>query len=159
MRHAFRVAMTAALLTGLWTALPGHALPNEDDEGGAIARNPDYVLAAKLIRGEKYSQAIPLLKNLLLKDGRDADAHNLLGFGTRKLGRFEEALAHYKKALSIKPGHRGAHEYIGETYLALGRLDEARKHLAFLDDDCWLPCEEYTDLKKAVAAYLAKAGR
>ncbi|MBI3993783.1 MAG: hypothetical protein HY342_10950, partial [Candidatus Lambdaproteobacteria bacterium] len=39
---------------------------------------------------------------------------------------------------------------IGEAYLALGRMEKAREHLAFLDKECWLGCEEYDDLKAAI---------
>ncbi len=66
-----------------------------------------------------------------------------------------EALAAYNKALALDPKHRGAHEYIGEAYLQLGRLDKAKVHLDALDKLCFLPCEEYTDLKKAYEAALA----
>ena len=33
-----------------------------------------------------------------------------------------QALAHYGKALELKPEHRGANEYLGELYLDLGRM-------------------------------------
>jgi hypothetical protein len=60
---------------------------------------------------------------------------------------------HYEQALRIDPRHRGAHEYIGEAYLMVDDLAKAREHLAVLDKLCILPCEEYTDLKEAVAKY------
>jgi hypothetical protein len=37
-----------------------------------------------------------------------------------------------------------------------GNLDKAKEHLAILDKLCFLPCEQYSMLKKAVADYLAK---
>ena len=60
------------------------------------------------------------------------------------------------RAIGVIPRHRGAHEYIGETYLAVGDLANAQKHLAALRDICVLPCEELADLEKAVAQYQAK---
>ena len=33
---------------------------------------------------------------------------------------------------------------------------KAKQHLAALDKLCFLPCEEYSDLKKAIAAYEAR---
>lgn len=145
------------------TALPAHhafADGGGGESGGSsdedFFADPNYVKAAKMIEQGKFEGAIPLLNRAISKDGKNADAHNLLGFSTRKLGRVEEALEHYLTALRIKPKHRGAHEYIGEAYLALGQLDKAKKHLAFLDDDCWLGCEEYDDLKEAIAQYAAK---
>ena len=46
----------------------------------------------------------------------------------------------------------------GETYLALNQPEQAKAHLAFLDDDCWFGCEEYDDLKEAIEQYEAKGG-
>ncbi|MDI1272273.1 hypothetical protein [Polaromonas sp.] len=63
---------------------------------------------------------------------------------------------HYGEALRLNPKHRGAHEYVGEAYLMVGDLAKAKQHLAALDKLCFMPCEEYTDLKKAIAAYEAK---
>jgi hypothetical protein len=56
----------------------------------------------------------------------------------------------------MDPEHRGAHEYVGEAYLKVGNLEMAKKHLAALDGICFFGCEEYDDLKAAVAAYRPK---
>ena len=82
-----------------------------------------------------------------------ADAWNELGHAYRKLGDMDKAFSHYDRALKIDPKHRGAHEYLGEAYLMVGNLDKAQEHLRILDKLCWLPCEEFTMLKKAVADY------
>ena len=42
---------------------------------------------------------------------------------------------------------------------SLGDLARAKEHLAALDKLCFLPCEEYSDLKKAVQEYEATKGR
>jgi len=62
---------------------------------------------------------------------------------------------HYNEALRIDPKHLGAHEYIGEAYLMVKDLARAKEHLAALDRLCTFGCEEFTDLKKAVAQYEA----
>ncbi|MCZ6558631.1 MAG: tetratricopeptide repeat protein [SAR324 cluster bacterium] len=156
MKHNLRIGLLGLLLTGLLAGLPGDVAADGNGGDELFSKNPDYVKAVDLIRDNKFAEAIPLLEKVVAKDERDADAYNMLGFSTRKLGRFTEALAHYKQALAIDPGHRGAHEYIGEAYLALGQLERAKVHLAFLDDDCWLPCEQFTDLKEAIASYETK---
>ena len=51
------------------------------------------------------------------------------------------------------------HEYIGEAFLVLGNLPKAKEHLAVLNKLCFLPCEEYSDLKKAVQSYESSGGR
>jgi hypothetical protein len=53
--------------------------------------------------------------------------------------RFEQ----YRAALQLEPKHRGAHEYIGETYLLTGNKAKAREHLAALERICGTKCEEY----------------
>ena len=63
------------------------------------------------------------------------------------------------EADAIDPKHRGAHEYLGEAYLVLGDVAKAREHLATLNKLCFLPCSQYSDLKKAVQAYEASGGQ
>ena len=82
-----------------------------------------------------------------------ADAWNYLGLSNRKLKKFDKALNAYQKALAIDPNHRGANEYLGELYLQTNDLANARKRLIKLDDICTFGCEEYDDLKDAIAAY------
>jgi len=148
----------AALLLAL---LPGtlHADGGGGGDDPNANRDPNYVKAARLIKKGQFEQAIPLLEQVLSKNAKDADAYNLLGFSSRKLGQLDKALGYYEKALGINPKHRGAHEYRGEAYLQLGQLDKAKEDLSFLDGDCWLGCEEYSDLKEAVARYEGQAHR
>ena len=91
----------------------------------------------------------------------NADWNNLMGYSLRKSGAPDLAAAerHYLEALRIDPKHRGALEYSGELYLMKGDLPKAEKQLAALDKVCFLPCEEYTDLKKAVQAFKANGNR
>lgn len=99
---------------------------------------------------------MPLLESYVARAPDDADAENYLGFSYRKLGNLDAAFRHYDKALALNPKHRGAHEYLGEAYLMTGNLAKAEEHLKILDALCFLPCDQYTMLKKAVAAYKAE---
>jgi tetratricopeptide (TPR) repeat protein len=83
----------------------------------------------------------------------DADAWNELAYATRKSGEPAKSIPLYQKALALDPRHLGAHEYIGEAYLALDDLAKAKEHLARLNRLCFFGCEEYRDLKKAVQTY------
>jgi tetratricopeptide (TPR) repeat protein len=125
------------------------------DEGRPTAKpqDPDYTAAVSAIKASDYARAIPLLEKVVERDGRNADAYNWLAYATRKNGDPAASIPIYEKALAIDPKHRGAHEYIGEAYLMLGDVAKAKRHLAALDSLCWLPCEEYRDLKKAVQGY------
>jgi len=62
-------------------------------------------------------------------------------------------------ALELNPNHRGAHEYVGETYLLVNDPAKAEEHLAALAKLCFVPCAEYNDLKRAIAAYKENGGK
>lgn len=136
----------AALAVG-GTAAPSASLRNSTPEERQMMR------AEALIRVQDFETAIVVLEDILRREPRSADALNWLGFSHRKLGRFDEALAHYEKALAIDPRHRGANEYLGELYLQMGQPEKAELRLAVLAEACGPGCEEYAELKDAIAAY------
>ena len=113
----------------------------------------DYELAVTAIKDGKFAQALPLLQKYLKTEPANPHAWNYLGFSYRKLKRFDEALVAYKQALAISPNHRGANEYLGELYLQTGKPAKARERLKVLDSACFFGCEEFDDLKAAIAAY------
>jgi tetratricopeptide (TPR) repeat protein len=125
----------------------------------AVKEDPVYAQGVAAVKRGNYAAAIPLFEAVIAKDDRNADAYNWLAYSTRKSGDAAKAIPIYEKALAIDPKHRGAHEYIGEAYLVLGDLPKAKEHLAVLDKLCFLPCEEYSDLKKAVRDYERSGGR
>lgn len=120
------------------------------------ARETDFQKAEYLIKGDKCEEAIPLLQKVVADNARDADAWNYLGFCSRKLGKKEEALGYYQKALALDPKHKGAHEYLGELYLQMGDLPKAEEQLAVLKGLCPNGCEELEDLEADIADYKAK---
>ena len=98
------------------------------------------------------------LMDALARNGQNADYHSLFAYTTRKGPNPDMNLVfkHYNEALRIDPKHRNAHEYIGEAYLMVNNLGKAKEHLAALDKLCFFSCDEFKDLKKAIAAYEAK---
>lgn len=148
--------LVAALTASLALAAGGGG--GGGSSGGSTQQaivDPEFAQAVAEIGREHYEAAIKLLESYVSRAKNDASAENWLGYSYRKLGSLDAAFAHYDKALAIDPRHRGAHEYVGEAYLMVGNLAKAEEHLKVLDKLCWLPCEEFTDLKKAVAAYKA----
>ena len=126
--------------------------------GSSTPKNPDFAAAKKLVSAGDYNAALPLLEKAVAAEPRNADAQNYLGYSHRKLGNKEKALEHYQLALQVDPEHRGANEYLGELYLEMGDLPKAEDRLAVLDRACFFGCEEYSDLKEAIADYKSKNG-
>ena len=80
----------------------------------------------------------------------EADRQNLLGFTARKYGELDKAASHYIRALEIDPKHKGALEYQGELFLALGQMEKALNNLRLLKSQCQLGCLEVTQLQAAI---------
>jgi tetratricopeptide (TPR) repeat protein len=129
------------------------------DEIRRKAEDPEYTAAVDAIQRGQFVRAIPLLEAVTKRDTSNADAYNWLAYAVRKNGDPARSIPIYERALAIDPKHRGAHEYIGEAYLALDNLPKAKEHLARLNRLCFFGCEQYTDLKKAVEAYEKSAGK
>jgi Flp pilus assembly protein TadD len=123
------------------------------DDPDLAAKDEDYAAARKAIAAKQWQEAVTFLKKAERRNPDHADLQNSLGYSYRNLKQYDLAFAHYKRALEIDPRHRGAHEYIGETYLLVGDLKGAEKHLAALREICLLPCDELADLEKAIARY------
>ena len=151
-----RALACAALLAGLAPAALAVDVPN---------RNPpveDRAMreARVAVKEGAWERALALLQPYAQAQPDDADAHNLLGYSLRKLQRFAESEAAYGRALALDPGHLGAHEYLGELMLLLGRRDRALHHLQVLERLCGTGCEEYQELRRAIdAAAPAPRGR
>ena len=113
------------------------------EQGRAALERQDWMGAQKILR------------EAVARNPRDADAHNLYAYSIRKGAKpaMDLVFRHYNEALRLDPRHRAAHEYLGEAYLMTGNVAKAKEHLAQLDALCTFGCEEYTMLKKEVAAY------
>lgn len=116
-------------------------------------RDEDYAAGKKASEMKNWAEAARLFERAQVRNPDNADLENVLGYSYRNLKKYDLAFKHYRRAIELDPRHRGAHEYIGETYLMTGDLAGAEKHLAALRDICLLPCEELTDLERAIAAY------
>jgi Flp pilus assembly protein TadD len=151
--RAIAAAPAVALLSLTLTLLPAAARANPTEDDPAAAVDPEYAAGKAAIEAKDWPTAIRLLSSVALRDTRNADVENYLGYAYRHTNQFDTAFEHYRRALQLDPRHRGAHEYMGEAYLLVNDLPRAEEHLAALEKICLIPCEEYDDLKKAIAAY------
>jgi len=153
-----RAALAAlALCLSLSLVPSARSDPSEETGPSGSPVDPDYAAGKSAVESKDWKVAIALLNKVVLRDANNADAQNLLGFAYRNSGDYKRAFAHYEEALRLNPRHRGAHEYIGETYLLVGDLRKAEEHLAALEKICLLPCEEYDDLKEKIVEYRARS--
>lgn len=148
----------------LWAAVAAFAPvaaadPYEADPDLAT-RDEDYAAGKRAVDKKEWAEAVRLFQRAALRHPDHADLQNILGYSYRNQKQLDLAFKHYKRALELDARHRGAHEYIGETYLMAGDLPGAQRHLAALREICLLPCEELKDLERAIAEYrTAKSAR
>jgi tetratricopeptide (TPR) repeat protein len=104
--------------------------------------------AALALEGE-YAWALEILG--AIKNQNDPRVLNYTGYSHRKSGRLETAVSYYRKALEINPNFVLAREYLGEGYVAAGRIDLAKVELGEIAKRCGTQCSEYQELNKAIA--------
>lgn len=146
---------TLCIATIMFLAIPAIAADSTPSSAAPDKLGP----ARGLIADKKWAAAIDELKRV--NETGSADWNNLMGYSLRKAATpdLNAAERHYNEALRIDPKHRGALEYSGELYLMKGDLAKAEQRLAALDKACFMPCEEFTDLKKAVQAFKANGNK
>lgn len=146
MRRSFTAVLAAVLAGQAWAVMP--ELSPLDDQ-------PAYQRARRLIKEQRYAEAIPVLDGLRREVRQSADLYNLLGFAHRKIRDYAAAKDFYDRALVLEPQHLSANEYLGEWFVEMGDLAGARARLSVLHDACGR-CEEHDDLAAAIAAAEAK---
>ena len=131
----------------------------EEKDPGAGGRDPDYAAGRAALLRKDWDEAVQRLARVALREPENADVQSFIGFAHRNQGRYEAAFLHYERALAIDPRHKGAHEYVGETYLKVGDVAGAERHLAELKRLCPLSCEPLEELQRAIGAWRVKAAK
>jgi len=141
---------THLLVLCLALALPGAASADASVAPGTVT-SADFDLGFEAVKVRDWDTAVQHLAIVVRAEPTNADAQNLLGYAYRNQKKLDLAFRHYNEALRLDPGHKGAHEYIGEAYLLTGNKAKAQEHLAALERICGKSCEEYEDLARAIA--------
>jgi tetratricopeptide (TPR) repeat protein len=108
-----------------------------------------YESGRQLALAGHYQDALDLLDRI--SDKNDAMVLTMIGYSTRKLGDLSGGIAIYYKALAIDPNNVNTREYLGEGYLAAGRVDLAEAELDKLQTLCGTTCVQYQALSRALA--------
>jgi tetratricopeptide (TPR) repeat protein len=107
-----------------------------------------YRQGSALAQAGEYDWALTVLG--AVRNQNDPDVLNYTGYSHRKSGRLNVAIGYYRKALAINPDFVRAREYLGEGYLAGGRIDLAKMELTEIARRCGTTCEEYQELAEHV---------
>ncbi|WP_222875190.1 tetratricopeptide repeat protein [Terrihabitans soli] len=102
-----------------------------------------------LAKSERYYEALEVLG---LVQNKDPVALTYIGYSLRKSGQTEEAIGFYHQALAIDPSNADTREYLGEGYVASGKLDLAKAELKKIGEICGTKCEQYALLESAIAS-------
>ena len=84
------------------SSVPPLADPTEDDPL-ASQLDPDYAAAKAAIKAKEWKTAIARLSSAALRDTKNADIQNFLGYAHRQLGEMDAAFRHYERALKLNP--------------------------------------------------------
>lgn len=103
---------------------------------------------ATIYKDHDYASGIAQLRALKRDD--HPDVANLIGFSSRKLGRYDDAKHWYEKALTADPNHSLTWSYYGMWHAEQGNLLKARDHLTKLASICGTGCREYVMLKEVI---------
>jgi tetratricopeptide (TPR) repeat protein len=153
MRSLVAIVASFGLALTLSTAHAAGGGGGGGNDNERVVNDADYKAAMVAVKASDWSQVIARMNAYVARNPGDADAWNELGHAYRKTGDLDNAFKDYGKALQIDPKHRNAHEYLGEAYLQAGDLGRAEAELRTLDSLCFLPCEQYSDLKEQVRRY------
>lgn len=158
LRIGMAVGLSCLPLFAVTAMTTGNGVPTGASTGsssGSAETAALYAQAQASIEAGDYAAAIPPLQRVVIAEPGNADAHNLLGYASRSLELYNDAMEYYDRALAIDPEHLGANEYYGELLLKLGNLQGAQERLAVLDEVCYLGCAEYDVLEAAIDAYMS----
>jgi Flp pilus assembly protein TadD len=127
--------------------------------------DPDYAAARTAFEQADWQGVLDNAARVVARRPWDDNAYNLMGYAHRQLGNYRQALTHYHQALDLNPHHRGALEYLGEAYVEMGCIAQAREMLARLETACkrltgdsaaanWQAgCTEWHDLQAVINAH------
>ena len=150
------VAITAyAADTSSSSSSWGSTEETKSDEKKTSEKSPAavslYDQGVEASKNNDFEKALTLFEQALQRDRNNPDILNMLAHTQRKLGKIDESLENYKKALALRPKFPEAREYLGEAY-----LQAALREIKTLKDYGNEGAESREDLTKAFKEAAAK---
>jgi tetratricopeptide (TPR) repeat protein len=123
--------------------------PKNDKSGSAEDFLRGYRAAYALIYDKSdYEAGIAALRALGYDD--HADVATLIGYASRKLGRYDDAKFWYERALAADPNHAVTWSYYGMWQAEQGNVLKARDDLEKVRLICGTDCKAYKMLKDVI---------
>jgi len=123
--------------------------PKSDKSGSAEDFLRGYHAAYALIYDKSdYAGGIAALRALGYDD--HPDVATLIGYASRKLGRYDDAKVWYDRALAADPNHALTWSYYGMWQAEQGNILKAQDDLQKVKSICGTDCRAYVALKEAI---------
>jgi len=97
---------------------------------------------------QDYEGGITALRAMGYDD--NVDVATLIGYASRKLGRYDDAKLWYDRALAADPRHALTWSYYGMWQAEQGNILKAKDDLEQVRGICGTGCREYTMLKETI---------
>jgi tetratricopeptide (TPR) repeat protein len=110
-----------------------------------------YALGYWMAKTGDYEDALKVLGSA--SDQNYPRVLTMIGFAKRHLGRVEEVLGYYARALTANPNMTSSRQYLGEALLQAGEPAKPKEQLAEIAKRCGTACEDYQELASAIAAF------
>ncbi|MGO9699627.1 MAG: tetratricopeptide repeat protein [Xanthobacteraceae bacterium] len=95
-----------------------------------------------------FTEGIAALR--ALNHDNNPDVANLLGYASRKLGRYDDAKFWYERALAVEPNHALTWSYYGMWQAEQGNVLKAKDDLEKVRLICGTDCRAYKMLKDVI---------
>jgi tetratricopeptide (TPR) repeat protein len=127
-----------------------HSKKTKPQKSGAVEEfyNGWHKAYALIYDKADYVDGIGVLRSMGYDD--NADVATLIGYASRKLGRYDDAKYWYDKALAADPNHALTWSYYGMWQAEQGNVLKAKDDLEKVRSICGTECREYTALKAAI---------
>ncbi len=133
-----------------WKECMGQVKPDERSSA-----NEQFAKGYWLAKTGDYEKALEVLR--ALPNQNDTGVLTMIGYATRHLGRVDEALGYYGRALALNPSLTNTRQYLGEAHLQKNDVAKAKIELAVIERICGnAACQDYRDLAKEIAKHEAR---
>jgi tetratricopeptide (TPR) repeat protein len=92
----------------------------------AVTAESEYNRGVRARIAADWKEAETAFRAAIARQAAFPEAWNELGYALRNQARYVESLEAYAEALRLRPEFPEALEYLGEAYVKLGRLEDAR---------------------------------